>query len=96
MGRTRTTSRVRLSHPPTYTPVVEWHTVPVLMSMAQVANLLCTTPDTVRKRIAEGKLPARMVNNEWRIRKEHLMEFLGYLPWEIDKYGFGLDVQRPH
>ena len=90
MGRTRTTGRVRLSHPPTYTPVVEWRTVPVLLDMAQAANLLRTTATTVRKRIAEGELQARRVNNEWRIRKEHLMEYLGYLPWEIDKYGFGI------
>lgn len=96
MGRTRTTNRVRLSHPPIYTTVVDWHTVPVLLDLAMVANLVRVNPETVRKRIIEGELQARRVNNEWRIRKEHLMEYLGYLPWEIDKYGFGLDVERPH
>ena len=86
----------RISAPPVFTPVPDWRQVPVVFDIPMAARILGKHAEVVRRKIVAGSIPAIKAEGEWRIRKDKLMEYLGYLPWEIDKYGFGLNVERPH
>ncbi len=70
----------------------EWRQVPVLMDSRWATVILGKSPEVVRRDMASGKIPAHKIGGEWRIRKDELMAYLGYQPWEIDKYGYGLAV----
>ena len=73
-------------------PVTDWLQVPAVMDLHRVAFILGKQPETVRRGMVSGEMPGRKVMGEWRIRKDELMAYLGYQPWEIDKYGYGLAV----
>ncbi len=47
-----------------------------ILTVKEVACLLKTTCQQVRKMIANGELPAIKIGREWRITMEHLVEFL--------------------
>ncbi len=47
-----------------------------ILTVKEVACLLKTTGQQVRKMIASGELPAVKVGREWRITMERLVEFL--------------------
>ncbi len=47
-----------------------------ILTVKEVANLLKTSRQQVRKMIASGELPAVKVGREWRITMERLVEFL--------------------
>ena len=74
--------------------VTEWSRVPVMMDVAMASVILGKNPDTLRRAILRGDFPARKVLGEWRIRKDDLMAYLGFLPWEIEKYGYGMMIDR--
>lgn len=46
--------------------------VPEAMSTTQAAALLRVNRDTVRRWIADGKLPAFRVGSRWRVRSEDI------------------------
>lgn len=75
-------------------PVTDWKEVPVVFDIPMVCRILCKTNESVRRMVVSGELPAQKTGNEWRIRKDKMMEYLGYQPWEIDKYGFGIRPER--
>ena len=75
-------------------PLTNWLEVPVVFDIAMACRLLGYTPEAVRRRLAEGSIPGRKVESGWRIRKDELMAYLGYLPWEIERFGFGLSTTR--
>ena len=69
----------------------DWMDVPVLMDAGAVAIVLGLKYETVRKAMQDGRLPAeKVMGTQWRIRKDKLMAYLGYLPWEIERYGYGM------
>lgn len=73
-----------------FVPVTDWKEVPVIFDIPMACRILGKTTESVRKMLTTGELPAQKAGNEWRIRKDKMMEYLGYLPWEIDKFGFGI------
>lgn len=71
----------------------DWLEVPVLLDAGGVAIVLGLKHEAVRKALAEGRLPGvKVLGNSWRIRKDLLMAHLGYLDWEIERYGFGMNT----
>lgn len=74
----------------TFLPVTDWKEVPVIFDIPMACRILGKTSESVRRMVTSGELPALKAGNEWRIRKDHIMAYLGYQPWEIDKYGFGI------
>ena len=82
----------RIDPPPK--PVVCWHELPVLLDLPLVARLLGKKVECVRRMAASGELPATKAGGEWRVRKDNMMLALGYLPWEIERYGYGMPTQR--
>ena len=70
----------------------DWLDVPVMLDVAGVAIVLGHNPQVVRTALREGRLPGVKTLKEWRVRKDELMAFLGYKPWEIERYGFGMSV----
>lgn len=49
---------------------------PRLLNLAQVAELLLTSPPTVRRLVSSGALPAVRLSRQWRIAREDLRVFL--------------------
>ncbi|MCQ5128171.1 helix-turn-helix domain-containing protein [Butyricicoccus faecihominis] len=47
-----------------------------ILTVKEVAHLLKTTHQQVRKMIANGELPAVKVGREWRIPLEYLCDFM--------------------
>lgn len=90
MARKRTAA-VGIRKPQVHT---DWIDLPVMMDPAAVAVVLGCTYDAVRKALQTGRLPGIKVMSEWRVRKDQLMAHLGYLPWEIERYGYGMDTPR--
>lgn len=70
----------------------DWLDVPVMMDPAAVAIVLGRRLETVRKALVEGRLPGEKVLGGWLIRKDKLMAHLGYEPWEIERYGYGMNT----
>ncbi|MBQ2765776.1 MAG: helix-turn-helix domain-containing protein [Clostridia bacterium] len=66
----------------------------MVFDIPMACRILGKTTESVRKMLTSGELSAQKAGNEWRIRKDKLMEYLGYQPWEIDKYGFGIRPER--
>lgn len=48
-----------------------------ILTVKEVAYLLKTTRQQVRKMIQNGELPAVKVGREWRVTMEVLVEFMG-------------------
>ena len=74
---------------PVTLPVTNWQEVPVIFDIPMAARLLGKTVEVVRRMIVNGQLPAQKTGGEWRLRKDEIMACMGYLPWEIERYGFG-------
>lgn len=72
----------------------DWLEVPVLLDPGGVAIVLGRKHECVRKALQEGRLPGRKVLNGWLVRKDELMAYLGYLPWEIERYGYGMPTPK--
>jgi excisionase family DNA binding protein len=59
------------------------HTVPTTqrlqpsIDIGEVARLFQCNPRTVRRMIADGRLPAVQIGRQWRIRPEHVAAMLG-------------------
>ena len=53
--------------------------VPALLSVATTARLLDCSPRTVRRRIAEGSLPALVDHGRTRVRADELREYIDRL-----------------
>lgn len=53
--------------------------VPALLSVAHVAELLDCSPQTVRRRIAEGSLPARVDHGRVVVRGDDLRTYVDRL-----------------
>ena len=68
----------------------DWMDLPVMMDAAAVAVVLGRSYEAVRKAIQTGRLPAVKVLGGWLVRKDQLMAHLGYQPWEIERYGYGM------
>lgn len=49
---------------------------PQLLNLAQVADLLLTSPATVRRLVNSGSLPAVRLSRQWRVAREDLRQFL--------------------
>jgi excisionase family DNA binding protein len=64
-------------NPPTDTPAVL--TVPALLSVATVARLLDCSPQTVRRRIADGSLPAVIDHGRVMVRGDDLRAYVDAL-----------------
>jgi excisionase family DNA binding protein len=47
------------------------------ISIEEVARLFKCNHKTVRRMIADGRLPAVQIGRQWRIRPEHVAEMLG-------------------
>lgn len=47
-----------------------------LLSTEQVANALAVKPETVRRWVASGELPAVKVHSRWRVRADELDRLL--------------------
>lgn len=47
-----------------------------VLTVGEVAEWLRVTPQTVRRLIAEGQLPAKMVGREWRLQRCKVQAFL--------------------
>ena len=75
-------------------PVTDWKAVPVIFDIGMACRILQKNNESVRKMVVSGELPAQKTGGEWRIRKDHIMAYLGYQPWEIDRYGFGIRPER--
>ena len=71
-------------------PITDWRQVPVIMDIPMAARLLGNTAESIRRKIAAGEIPAQKINGEWRIRKDELMMHIGYLRWEVERYGYGM------
>lgn len=56
---------------------------PALLNLAQVADLLLTSPATVRRLVNSGSLPAVRLSRQWRVAREDLRQFL-LTPSELD------------
>ncbi len=56
--------------------VVAALTVPVLLPVATVARLLACSPRTVRRRIADGSLPAVIEHDRVMIRGDELRDYV--------------------
>ena len=74
--------------------VTDWVQVPAVLDLHRVAFILGKQPETIRKAMVSGQIPGRKVMGEWRARKDELMAYLGYQPWEIARYGYGIAVDR--
>lgn len=74
--------------------VVDWQSVPLLLDPGLVACIIGKQYEAVRRLFASGELPGFQIGCEWRIRKDALMAFLGYQPWEIARYGYGITIDR--
>ena len=79
---------------PVTLPVTNWQEVPVIFDIPMAARLLGKTVEVVRRMIVNGQLPAQKTGGEWRLRKDTVMQMMGYLPWEIERYGFGMNTPR--
>jgi excisionase family DNA binding protein len=66
-----------IKRPATDVPAVV--TVPALLSVATVANLLDCSPRTVRRRIAERSLPAVIDHGRVRVRADDLRAYIDRL-----------------
>lgn len=56
---------------------------PVVLKIPEVASVLRTSIDTVRRMIADGTLPATKIRREWRIPKyavDELVRLDGHAP----------------
>ena len=73
---------------------VDWKTVPVLCDIGIVAKTIGFSYETVRRWMADGTMPAVQIGGEWRIRKDALMAYVGYLPWQVLQLGYGITVDR--
>lgn len=58
--------------------ITNWEEVPVLVDVPYLVRILGCSEVTVRRLLTSGEIPARKVGANWRIRKEALMEYLGY------------------
>ena len=54
-----------------------WDEVPVTVDTRSAAKLLGVLPETVRRKVADGKIPAFKIAREWRINKSDLMALCG-------------------
>lgn len=54
-----------------------WDEVPVTVDTRSTAKLLGVLPETVRRKVADGKIPAYKIAREWRINKSDLMALCG-------------------
>jgi excisionase family DNA binding protein len=54
-----------------------WDEVPVTVDTRSAAKLLGVLPETVRKKVAAGEIPAYKIAREWRINKSDLMALCG-------------------
>lgn len=70
----------------------DWLDVPVMLDVGGVAIILGKQYQTVVKALQQGRLPGRKVLGGWLIRKDELMAHLGYQPWEIERYGYGMNT----
>ena len=70
----------------------DWLDVPVMMDAAAVAIILGKKYQTVVKALQTHRLPGEKVLGGWLIRKDKLMAHLGYEPWEIERYGYGMNT----
>ena len=70
----------------------DWLDVPVMLDVGGVAIVLGKTYQTVVKALQQGRLPGEKVLGGWLIRKDKLMAHLGYEPWEIERYGYGMNT----
>ncbi len=70
----------------------DWLDVPVMMDVGGVAIVLGRNAEAVRRALQQGRLPGRKVMGGWLIRKDELMAHLGYQPWEIERYGYGMNT----
>ena len=87
MGTTRRALKKQELH-------TDWLDVPVLMDPAAVAIVTGRNLETVRKALQDGRLPGRKAMGGWLVRKDELMAHLGYQPWEIERYGFGMPTTK--
>jgi excisionase family DNA binding protein len=90
MGKRKYIHRINVPAP----PITNWQELPVLLDLPTVARLLGKTVERVRRLAASGEIPATKACGEWRIRKDEIMLALGYLPWEIERYGYGMQTAR--
>ena len=70
----------------------DWLDVPVMLDVGGVAIVLGKTYQTVVKALQQGRLPGIKVGGGWLVRKDKLMAHLGYEPWEIERYGYGMNT----
>jgi len=62
-------------------PVVGWHsfreTVPDVLTLDGVAELLGVLPDAVAQLAASGELPGRLIDGQWRFARAAVLAWLG-------------------
>ena len=52
-----------------------WQDLPSTLTVAEVAVILRLDPDTVYKSIAAQGIPAKRLGAQWRISRDHLVEW---------------------
>ena len=57
--------------------VYNWDSLPVTLSVHDVALILDMHPTTVNQKCREGALPAQKVGRTWYIKRDKLRELLG-------------------
>lgn len=70
----------------------DWLDVPVMLDVGGVAIILGRNVEATRRALQQGRLPGEKVLGGWLIRKDKLMAHLGYEPWEIERYGYGMNT----
>lgn len=58
------------------TVIYDWDELPLLMTSGEVANLLHTTDDNIRKLAANGEIKASKFARRWLINKMDLKDYL--------------------
>ena len=74
----------------------EWDDVPSLLTSEELVNILRIGPQTIRKMLKAGKIPAVKVGQEWRVNKKDLMEYMGLVPEESKSIGSCVMPSKKH
>lgn len=56
--------------------ITNWDDVPVIFDVPFAARLLGFSVDIMTRKCQKGELPAHKVFNQWRIRKDELIQFI--------------------
>jgi excisionase family DNA binding protein len=56
--------------------IMDWTDLPAILTSEECAVFLRVHINTVKRLLADGKLPGRKIGRQWRIDKEDLKRFM--------------------